>query len=646
MFIVLAPAFCWGQQDSVLQVDEMYVSFRQADTSASGLVNQLDTRQIQALQADDVGELIRKFSGVNLRAYGGLGGLKTISVRSLGAQHTVVNLDGFTLLSTQTGQVNLAQLQAVNLESVALANSPEENRNLPVSALVAGNALVLQSFENSWGREGISLRANAGIGSFGHGEGFLALKFRHKSWQVGASGSMRGANGNYPYRFENGYQTVSGYRTNNRYQDATGNISLLRKGRKSFFRIGYRHKIISQELPGAVILYGGVADERLNTEEGSLFADGEWKWKMSVIRLYAQGVGQKLRYQDPGYLNASGGLDVEYTNRTLNGGINIRTAWKKWVFTAGTEEFVSDLQVNDSLFAAPLRLHNMSLLGARLQLSRIECTVQISSQYVSERNANGQNAGDRFRVNPYAACVVYARNRRWMQTIWYRNSFRMPSFNELYYNSVGNVHLEPEDAHQFNYGLSWLAWNRKMRLEFRTNGFMNLVKNKIVAIPTQNLFVWSMQNVGQTRIYGGEASLDASWKWGKKWKAGLALNYTFQRALDYSDPASPTYKDQLAYTPVHSGNADLTLSFGKTGLLISNYAVAMRYMLNENVPQNEVPGFWITDIGVYHTFAFRKDQLLTLRGTVKNVFNQSYAFIRSYVMPGTNYLITLSYAIH
>ena len=83
-----------------------------------------------------------------------------------------------------------------------------------------------------------------------------------------------------------------------------------------------------------------------------------------------------------------------------------------------------------------------------------------------------------------------------------------------------------------------------------------------------------------------------------------------------------------------------------TGVRISNYLVALRYSLNENIPSNVVEGFLIADATLFHTLKVNQKQSVKMQFTVKNLFNQSYAYIRSFVMPGRNYLITLSYAFN
>ena len=44
--------------------------------------------------------------------------------------------------------------------------------------------------------------------------------------------------------------------------------------------------------------------------------------------------------------------------------------------------------------------------------------------------------------------------------------------------------------------------SKKNGLKLVVNSFYNEVKNQILALPTKNLFVWSMQNIWKVKNYG------------------------------------------------------------------------------------------------------------------------------------------------
>ena len=94
---LLISANCFAQKDSTQLIEMMEVSFV-PDLKVNS--NELIAKDIQEIAAEDAGELIRKFAGVSLKSYGGLGGLKTVSMRGLGANHSAVSYTHLTLPTT------------------------------------------------------------------------------------------------------------------------------------------------------------------------------------------------------------------------------------------------------------------------------------------------------------------------------------------------------------------------------------------------------------------------------------------------------------------------------------------------------------------------------------------------------------------
>ncbi|MFT5778948.1 MAG: vitamin B12 transporter [Crocinitomicaceae bacterium] len=609
-------------------------------------------KEISELQATDVAELLQKMEGTTLKSYGGLGGLKTISVRSLGSQHSAVTVDGFNLFNNQTGQVNLGQLQTDNIERVLVGIGEQPQYMLPVTAQISGSSVLIETFENSYCRDTVAIRTNLKYGSYGRATGYAGTKWKFGKAFLSAYGKFRTANGNYQYRVQNGLQEDTSTRLNNDYQDYYAGATYGMRFENTQFRIGYKRKEIDQGLPGALILYNSSADERLTTKDQTLFADMSSRLNKNnawCVRWYGSANQNDMRYQDPSFLNNSGAVDVNYLNRSVNTGLVTSCYTDKWMLHGGIEGTFSDLVATDSLFALPVRQHYSVIGGGRYRFGYLNVKAQVSAQYVHESNANGNKASDKLALNPYVSLEI---DERWRfhqrHQLWYKNSFRMPSFNELYYNNIGNNGLTPERADQFGYNLSFVPRERNLDWHIRLGAFYNRVRDKIIATPTKNLFVWSMQNIGKVDVYGADVVSRLTYKFKNNRNIQLRshVTYSYQRSLDVTDSEHPTYKHQIAYIPQHTVNFDLSFEYKKTGIRISNYYVSKRYSLNENIEANEVDAFIISDISLFHRFEWKEKHGITAQFNVKNVLDNSYSYIRSYVMPGRNYLISLSYAFN
>jgi outer membrane cobalamin receptor len=69
-------------------------------------VQKLSGAELQSLSTTSIADALKYFAGVQIKDYGGMGGLKTINVRSLGAQHVGVYIDGIRITNAQIFDVD------------------------------------------------------------------------------------------------------------------------------------------------------------------------------------------------------------------------------------------------------------------------------------------------------------------------------------------------------------------------------------------------------------------------------------------------------------------------------------------------------------------------------------------------------------
>ena len=106
-------------QDSLLHIEEVEVYGKRPMATAQSLRG----ADLQALSTTSVADALKYFAGVQMKDYGGLGGLKTINVRSMGAQHVGVYVDGIRITNAQNGTVDLGKFSISSMESISLYNA-------------------------------------------------------------------------------------------------------------------------------------------------------------------------------------------------------------------------------------------------------------------------------------------------------------------------------------------------------------------------------------------------------------------------------------------------------------------------------------------------------------------------------------------
>ena len=80
----------------------------------------IDETDMSRLNIVDMTDGLNRMAGVFLRDYGGAGGMKTVSVRGLGANHTAVSLDGIIQTDVQTGQIDFSRYNLMSISQMKL----------------------------------------------------------------------------------------------------------------------------------------------------------------------------------------------------------------------------------------------------------------------------------------------------------------------------------------------------------------------------------------------------------------------------------------------------------------------------------------------------------------------------------------------
>ena len=98
----------------------------------------LNGEMLEKLNTHSVADALRYFSGIQLKDYGGVGGIKTVNIRSMGTHHLGISYDGIELGNAQNGQIDLAQFSLDNVEEITLFNGQKILNEVPLSSDLPG----------------------------------------------------------------------------------------------------------------------------------------------------------------------------------------------------------------------------------------------------------------------------------------------------------------------------------------------------------------------------------------------------------------------------------------------------------------------------------------------------------------------------
>ena len=128
----------------------------------------LEGATLKRLNMLSVADALRFFSGVQIKDYGGIGGLKTINIRSMGSEHVGVYYDGLQLGNAQNGQVDLGKYSMDNVEVISLYNGQKSEIFQGAKDFGAAGTIYIETrrphFEKG---KSTNFRVGAKVGSFG-----------------------------------------------------------------------------------------------------------------------------------------------------------------------------------------------------------------------------------------------------------------------------------------------------------------------------------------------------------------------------------------------------------------------------------------------------------------------------------------------
>lgn len=612
----------------------------------------LKGKDLENMNSLSVADAVRFFSGVQLKDYGGVGGLKTVNIRSLGTNHTTVFYDGLALGNAQNGQVDLGKFSLNNIEEIALYSGQNPDLLQPAKAYASASAMYLKA-KTPFFAENEILKASLNLksGSFGLINPSIDLDYKiNEKIYTRVNTEYLNADGHYKFAYTNGVYDTTAIRSNTDILALRVEAGLYGKPDSSAsWAIKYYHYHSERGLPGAIISNRFDYTQRLWDTNNFLQFDFQKRFnKTYKLALKGKYATDYTRYLDPEFINLDGFLDNRYTQK--EGYLSLANEFQVlpfWRINVSADYQYNTLGANLYRFAYPTRTSFLAVLVTDIQLGDLNLQGSLLSTSVNETVKEFQSAANKqeytptvmFNWKPFTNDAIRLRG-------FYKSIFRMPTFNDLYYTFVGNTYLNPEYTEQYNLGFSY-SKSFKTRfinqLDIQGDGYYNTVKDKIVAMPSGNLFRWTMMNLGKVEIKGLEVNIKTQSLLSDQIVLSTGLNYTYQNAVDVTLDGY-NYKHQIPYTPLHSGSFITTLTTASFGANYSFIYTGERYSQKTNIPVNYVEPWYTHDITGWYSFKVKK-QHYTIRAEVNNLFNQYYDVILNFPMPGRHYRFTLNVTI-
>lgn len=600
----------------------------------------MDKAGIERLGVQDLSEAVKRFSGATVQDYGGIGGLKTVSVRSLGAKHTAVSYDGVTITDAQSGQVDISRFSLDNVEMISLSIGQADDIFQTARMYASAGALSIKTSRPDFDSKPFRLKGQVKAGSFGLVNPSLRYEQKlGKNWAASLHGDYLRADGDYPFTLINGNLIEKKKRTNSDIESWRSELNLYGTlSKNSFLSVKGYYFDSERGLPGSVILYNDYSGERLWDKNAFVQARYESRFT-DQFSLQAQ---MKYNYSWMRHLDVDnkyegGRQDDRFTQKEYYTSVaGMYTLTENISFSLAEDFFVNTLDNTIPECPFPTRYTSLTAFSAQYKNTRFTATASLLGTYITEQVEKGARPANRKRLSPAASLswrILPEHNLRVRAS--YKDIFRVPTFNDLYYLRIGNTNLKPERATQYNVGLTWggeVLFARHLSLS--VDGYYNRVKDKIVAIPT--MFVWKMMNMGEVSIGGVDVNLSADIPVCRKLTLIGQASYSWQQAIDITDEKEKNYRDQIPYTPRHSGTFSLSAEMPWVNVSYLLTAVGDRYADPQNVERNRIDRYVEQTFSLNRLFTFASCSL-RLQLEVLNLGNINYDVIKYYPMPGRSF---------
>lgn len=625
----------------------------------------LKNADLQRLNSQSIADALRFFSGIQLKDYGGVGGIKTVDIRSMGTHHLGIFYDGIELGNAQNGQIDLGQFSLDNIDEISLYNGQKSAIFQPASDFGNAGSVYIRTRKPRFtdGKSyNVKLKAKYGSSDLVR---LSALWEQRLSSAVSTSLNVEHLTSSGKYKFNYRRVTPSGvvaYDTTAVRQNGDIRADRIDFNVNGILQRGYWNTKVyfynsQRGIPGAIVNNVWRRGERqsdLNFFVQNRFQKDitdrfstQWLAKYAFYRTHyvnkdtTQLPADNRFWQQEFYLSTSNAYEI-LPNWSISASYDFR--WNK-------------LNADTYRFVFPTRFSNMISLATAFEARFIRIQGSVLASFIHDklhpttRLMPGMKATDNitkftpalFIDFPIIDKATNGASTKLSVRTFAKRSFRMPTFNDLYYTDLGNSNLKPESATQYDLGV---VFNKQYNghllknVQFQADGYYNTIHDKIIAYPKGQQFRWTMLNLGRVHITGIDVMGAIALQPINDLVVTARLQYTYQDARDVTNASDVFYKDQIPYIPYNSGSAIVNLAYHNWTLNYSFIYSGKRYNQQENIPNNYMQPWYTSDVSLQYDFkAFGTKCRVMLE--VNNILNQKYDVILNYPMPGINGLVGL-----
>jgi vitamin B12 transporter len=460
-----------------------------------------DQQDLADTTATDLPGLLQLAPGAQISRTGGPGSTASLLLRGASSTQSLLLIDGVRVDSVSLGTAQIAQIPLDQVDRVEVVNGN-------VSALYGSGAIggVVQVFTKDGGDHPPRFNFSVGYGSY-----------HTQTQQMGVNGALD-KDGNTTFSIslarskDDGFSSINPAAAPGANPNANGYLN-------ESISASLRHKFNDKWDAGVTYFQSngnnsydnayGVPSDLNNlyskVRQASVFANGKLTDWWTTHFTVAEGDDRSISNTNGIY---NGRFDTDNRQYTWQNDFALAAQQKLQV---GYEHL--DQTLESDTFAAPDRHVDSGFVGYTGRFGRNQIQANIRrDQYSDFGGANSYYLGYGFDITG-----------NWKATASYSDSFRAPSFDDLYYPYSGNPSIKPERSHSIEAALQY-ASNALgvMRLSAFQTRYSNLID-----YPEVSPGIYLAENVGRAKVQG----LEGSWS-GHVGKTDVRASLTLQNPVD------------------------------------------------------------------------------------------------------------------
>ena len=587
--LVVSPSLQADEQDALI-----ITATRTAETVDETLaaVTVISRANIEQSQAQDVTDLLRLQSGIDISRNGGPGASTSLFLRGTNSNQTLVLIDGVRASSATTGTFAWQHLNTSDIERIEIVRGPR-------AAQYGSDAIggVIQIFTRN--NKTTSLRVMGGSYKTGLIEAGIGggdrIKYSLNATGRSSEGFSRTRDSSSSYDSDK-----DGYRN----QSLSGNILFPVSAKTSLKLSGWYSKSnVEYDAYGGVY---GVSDNSNSTLDLRLKNQTTAGWSQTLSAGLASDDSKNTSSSISRIKTSRWMADWQHdlvlnSNNLLSLGLSTYTDKADNVSLSGNSTRFDESITDNAAFA---------ILQSSVSGNDFSFSARLDDHELFGRNSTGQIAWARNASNKLRLLASYG------------SAFRAPTINELYYPNYGNSNLNPEKSTTAELGL---RYQLDPHQQLRINAYRTRITDMIQSVEVA-LYTYEATNIGKANIDGLELEHDLNLD---AWT--LLTRFTLQKAIDDSD------KSDLLRRPRRK------------------LSMQLRHQLNENsnigaewVYASERKDYGNVSLDAYSlvnlTGRYRVLKSTWLETRLENLFDADYQLVNGYNTPGISIYVGINYA--